>query len=350
LEKLMDAKVGRIGTQCLLVASAMLYWYGSGLGRGTPPRVTLARPAVQTGGDDERGTLKAKEFISSRPAGTHPHPGRYRSGQGVPKGRAYVALGVTIGRGRRATEAELKDHDVAKVRVGSGEEYVLERISDETAVTDGTLMQVIIEYLAHPDAAGRRLADQVGYLYVINREQYSDGKYSPPKLIFPTKRTYGGDSRVLPGKTVTLPVPDRAWKVSRSTSETVQAFETYTIIVSPTPLKDSSGRELQRGNLGAGSLILDEKLVEGWVRLWGGGEWRGNLENGVGQLITRREQIASGDTSRAQRSTDEEVIDLTKEDAPPQIIYRKVLKPGGTMLVTVKLPFKDAAATGRQGQ
>src|SRR4051812_34889404 len=120
----MDAKVGRIGTQCLLVASAMLYWYGSGLGSGTPPRVTLARPAVQTGGDDERGTLKAKEFISSRPAGTHPHPGRYRSRQGVPQGRAYVALGVTIGRGRRATEAELKDHDVAKVRVGSGEEYV----------------------------------------------------------------------------------------------------------------------------------------------------------------------------------------------------------------------------------
>jgi hypothetical protein len=236
------------------------------------------------------------------------------------------------------------------VRVKDSAEYVLERTSDEMAVSDGTLMQVIIEYLAHPDAAGRRLSDQVGYLYVINREQYPDGKYSPPKLIFPTKRTYGGDSRVLPGKTVTLPVPGRAWKVSRSTSGTAQAFETYTIIISPRPLKDALGRELQRDNLGAASLKLDEKLVEGWVRLWGGGEWRGDLENGVGRLLTRREQNASGDPDRSERSTDEESSDLTKDDAPPQTVYRKVLRPGGAMLVTVKLPFKDAATTGGANQ
>lgn len=295
-------------------------------------------------------SVKAEEFIITRPGASSPHPGRYRSRQKIPTGQAYVALGVTIGRGRRATEAELKDRQIAKVRAQSGEDYVLERISDTTAVTDGTLMQMIIEYLAHPDAAGSRLTNQVGYVYVINREQYPNGKYGPPKLIFPTRRTYIGDSRLLPGKTVTLPVPDRAWKVSRSTSETAQAFETYTIIVSPTPLKDGSGRELQRGNLGVGSLTLDEALVEGWVRLWGGDEWRGELEDGAGQLITRREQLSSGDPGRGERSTDEESSDLTKEDAPPQIVYRKVLSPGGTMLITLKLPFKDAAANGRQTQ
>jgi hypothetical protein len=74
------------------------------------------------------------------------------------------------------------------------------------------------------------------------------------------------------------------------------------------------------------------------------------LENGAGKLITRREQIASGDPARAERSTDEESSDLTKEDGPPQVVYRRVLRPGSTMLVTVKLPFKDAAATGRQTQ
>lgn len=345
----MDAKFRVISSQCLLVASALLYCHGGARG-SRPPRPALSRSLAQTGADVERGTVKAKEFIVSRPGGTRPHPGRYRSRQDIPPGHSYVALGVTIGRGRRATEAELKDHQIAKVRMRSGEDYVLERISDTTTVTDGTLMQMIIEYLAHPDAAGSRLTDQVGYLYIINREQYPNGKYGPPKLIFPTRRTYDGDSRVLPGKTVTLPVPDRAWRVSRSASETAQAFETYTIIVSPTPLKDASGRELQRGNLGAGSLTLDETLVAGWVRLWGGGEWRGELEDGAGQLVTRREQIASGDPARGERSTDEESSDLTKEDAPPQVVYRRVLSPGGTMLVTVKLPFKDAAATGRQNQ
>lgn len=345
----MRAKVGFIGTQCVLLALPLLYCHGVSPAN-TPPRGASARAGAQAGAGNERGTVKAKEFIATRPGGTRPHGGRYRSRQGVPQGRAYVALGITIGRGRRATEAELKDHAVAKVRARGEAEYVLERISDETAVNDGTLMQMIIEYLSHPDAAGRTLSDQVGYLYVINREQYPDGKYSAPMLIFPTRRTYGGDSRVLPGKTVTLPVPDRAWKVSRSASGTAQAFETYTIIISPRPLKDSSGRELQRGNLGAGSLRLDEKLVDEWVRLWGGGEWRGDLEDGAGQLVTRREQNASGDPSRSERSTDEESSDLTKDDAPPQIVYRRVLRPGGTMLITVRLPFKDAAAAGGQGR
>jgi hypothetical protein len=338
VEKKMVRKVFT-ALQCLIIAYALLCCHADGVGRG-PCWVAQARSKVQTGVDNERGTVKAKEFISSRVGGTHPHPGRYSSRQGVPRGRAFVALGVTIGRGRRATEVERKDTNAAKVSVSSGEEYVLERISDSTAITDGTLMQIMIEYLAHSDIAGRRPVDQVGYVYVINREQYPDGKYSAPRLIFPTKRTYGGDNRVLPGKTVTLPVPDRVWKISRSASGTAQAFETYTIIISPKPLKDSFGRELQRGNLEGGSLNLDEKLVDGWVRLWGGGDWRGDLENGEGQLITRRERNASGDPARAERSTSEESSDLTKDDPPPQIVYRRVLRTGGTMLITVKLPFK----------
>jgi hypothetical protein len=243
-----------------------------------------------------------------------------------------------------ATEAEIKDHKVAKVRSADGVEHVLERTAGDAGVTDGARVQMIIEYLAHDDASRRTPSNRVGYLYVINREQYPDGKYGPPSLIFPTGRTYGGDSRVLPGKTVTLPVPDRLWLVSRSETGTVQAFETYIIIISPRPLRDASGRELQGGNLGERSLRLDENLVAGWVRFWGGGAWRGDLENGAGQLITRREQAASGDPSRDQRSTGEEGSDLTKGDAPPQIVFRKVMTPGGRMLVTIKLPFRDVAA------
>jgi hypothetical protein len=138
-------------------------------------------------------------------------------------------------------------------------------------------------------------------------------------------------------------VPDRLWRVSRSKSGTVQAFETYIIIISPQPLKDSSGRRLQGLDLDEGSLKLDAGLVGKWVRLWGGGEWRGELENGAGQLITQREQDASGDPHRDERTTDEESSDLTKKDAPPQIVFRRSLSPVGTMLVTIKLPFKDEA-------
>lgn len=312
---------------------------------GELPPAAQSRPATQTETDeDERGVVKAKEFIGTRPGGSNTYPGRYRSRQRLPRSRSYANLGVTIGRGRIATEAEVKDYKAAKVRSSDGVEHVLERIPDDAGVTDGTLMQMIIEYLARQGAAGGTPSNRVGYLYVINREQYPNGRYGPPSLIFPTRRTYGGDSRVLPGKTVTLPVPDRLWRVSRSKSGTVQAFETYIIIISPRPLKDSSGRRLQGVNLGEGSLKLDEALVSSWVRLWGGGEWRGDLENGAGQLITQREQDASGDPTRDERTTDEESSDLTKEDAPPQIVFRRRLSPDGTMLVTIKLPFKDAAS------
>ncbi|MFL6284051.1 MAG: hypothetical protein ACJ74Q_12995 [Pyrinomonadaceae bacterium] len=335
----MNSKPTIVGTWLLFVAALALHSHVVTLSR-TPPRPAPPQTAV-SGGGDERGVVKAKEFIDSRPGEGSPHAGRYRSRRQIPPGRSYAAVGVTIGRGRPATGAEAGDRSAAKVRLRDGSEYVLERIPDNTAVTDGTLLQMIVEYLAHRDAAGKSLSDAVGYLYVINREQYPDGRYGPPKLIFPTRRTYGGDGRVLPGKTVTLPVPDRAWKVSRSSSGAAQAFETYTIIISPKPLMDSSGRELQRGGLGEGSLTLDDKLVDRWERLWGGGEWRGELEDGAGQLITQREQNASGDPARSERSTDEESSDLTKGDAPPQLIFRKVLNPGGTMLVTVRLPFKD---------
>jgi hypothetical protein len=310
-----------------------------------PFQTVQPRHTPQTETDeDERGVIRAKEFIGSRPGGSNPHPGRYRSRQRLPRGRSFANVGVTIGRGRPATEAEITDHKVAKVRSSDGVEHVLERISDDTTVTDGTRMQIIIEYLAHNNASGRTLSNQVGYLYVINREQYPNRKYGPPSLIFPTRRTYGGDSYVLPGKTVTLPAPDRLWRVSRSKSRTAQAFETYIIIISPRPLRDSSGLELKRDNLGLGSRKLEEKLVAGWVRQWGGGEWRGDLENGAGQLITQREHEASGDPERDERTTDEESSDLAKDDAPPQIVFRRVLSPAGTLLVTIKLPFKDTAS------
>jgi hypothetical protein len=308
-----------------------------------PSRVAQSRVATQTETDeDERGVIRAKEFIRSRPGASNPHRGRYLSRQRLPAGRSYANLGVTIGRGRAATEAEIQDHKIAKVRSADGVEYVLERISDDVSVTDGMRMQMIIEYLAHHDAAGRTLSNSIGYLYVINREQYPGGKFGPPSLIFPTRQTYGGDSRVLPGKTVTLPVPDRLWQVSRSKSGTAQAFETYIIIISPRPLRDASGLELQGNNLGTRPLRLEERLVSGWMRLWGGPEWRGDLESGTGQLITQREQSASGNLNMHERTTEEESSDLTQSDVPPQIVFRKVVRPGGMLMVTIKLPYRDA--------
>ena len=321
------------------------------LGRAQPKikPTDQTQSTAQTGSqENERGTVKSEEFTSSRPAGLNQNRNRYRyrhdarTTLGRLRDKTYTTIGVTIARGRRATEAESKDYSIAKVRLRDGRELVFERISDNNPVQHETLIQLMVEYLASGDAAGKQQSNRIGYLYVINRVQYADGKFGPARLIFPTSRTYGGDNRVLPGKTVMLPAPDRPWQITRSKSGPVQAFETYTIIISAGALSDNQGRELQGDDIGGESL---EALVVGWTRSWGGTQSRGDLERGEGLLTTQREQAASGDPSARQRDTGELGSDLTQDDPPPQMVFRKILGPNGKMLVTIKLPFKDTATS-----
>ena len=77
---------------------------------------------------------------------------------------------------------------------------------------------------------------------------------------------------------------------------------------------------------------------------WGGGEIQSDLEQGVGHLFTKREQSASGDPTETSRDTIEMDADLKQDDPSPQMVFRKAIAPGGAMLITIKLPFKDTAA------
>lgn len=328
---------------------------------------------------DERGTVKSEEFVKPRPGGKNPkvksYLYRYRTNRKpslpstmskkgatanqpqLAKGKVYVSVGITIGRGRPATEAEIKDGSVAKAqgkcleRRGEEcvrrEQMVVERISDDIPITHGTPVQMMIEYLAARDEAGRiQESGRLGYLYVINRVEFKNKPSSAlnPKLIFPTESTLDGDNRVLPGKTVMLPGPDRLWQITRNKTAP-QEFETYIIIISPEPLKDSNGEELQPGKT---ALELSGELVEGWIRKWGGVETRLDLEQGTGQLFTKREQAAGGKPTDVRRDTEEMDTDLKQGDPPPQMGFSKAIAPGGTMLVTIKLPFKDTTATPKQ--
>jgi hypothetical protein len=306
--------------------------------------------------DDQRGDIVSADFFTdARPGRRNSRPTKslYRERRPLgtqrvpPKGKVFVRLGVTTGRGRVATDEEIKDNGIAKVSMCAErrenkcihwQELVVERISDDTPITDGTPIQMIIEYLASRDAAGtQQESNRVGYLYVINRVEFKDKPASTPRLIYPTALTFGGDNRVLPGKTVMLPGPQRLWQITRNKKAT-QEYETYIIIISPTLLKDSKGKELQ---LEKTPLELNEELVKNWVKWWGGGEIRSDLEQGVGHLLTKREQAASGDPTERRRDTDEMDADLKQDDPPPQMVFSKAMTAGGTMLVIIRLPFKD---------
>lgn len=325
------------------------------------------KPSTQSGDqtrqrDGQRGdTVSSDFFIDTRPSGNSSSPPKAsprakrptRKQLVPPKGKVFVKLGVTIGRGRPATDAEIKDNDIAKVSICAERErpegkcireqdMVIERVSNETPITDRTPIQMMIEYLAYRDAAGtKEVSNRIGYLYVINRVQFPDGKTSPPKLIYPTRQTFGGNSIVVPGKPVMLPDPQKLWQITRNKTAT-QAFETYIIIVSPKPLKDSNGVEFQRSNLGENGnpLVLNEELVRNWVQRWGG-VIQSDFGEGLGQLYTKREQAASGNPTETSRDTGVMDADLKQDDPRPQMGFHKAITPGGTMLITIKLPFRE---------
>lgn len=323
-------------------------------------------PAAQAGHDEaQRGDIYSSEFTSTRPAGKSQgatnHLYRIRKQAKVSpralkkdrmadtrrvaspmKGKVYTTVGVTIGRGRPATVDEIGDAGIAKVQLEGGRYLVFERSVDDQPVTHGSLIQMTIEYLAHTNTTGRIRSNQIGYLYVINRVRFSDDRPGTPRLIFPTPRINHGDNRVMPGKPVMLPDPNRPWQVTRSQTAPVQAYETYVIIVSPEPLKDAQGFELRADLTDAASL---EASLDKWTRLWGGGEMQAHLKGGAGRLFTRREQAASGNPDEPRRDTGELDSDLTQDDLPPQTIFRKVVTLGEAMLVTVELPFRNSAAS-----
>lgn len=255
-----------------------------------------------------------------------------------PKGKTYITLGITLWRVRLATESEREDAKVPKeVMTWNKQEHevVVTRISDDSPVTAGDLIQISIEYLPDSDGADLTRQNRAGYLYVINREEFPGNVLKNPRLIFPTQLTYEGDNRLLPGKTVTLPEPNRPFRIKRgSEGGQSQAYETYTFILSPDSLKLPQ-------KLDETAMVLPTDLVGNWERELSMGEVRADLLGGVGQTRTRRELRSSGDVDE-ERGTEDTEEDLTQADPPPQIVFRRAVEPGAAMMVTVRLPFKGA--------
>jgi hypothetical protein len=259
-----------------------------------------------------------------------------------PQSRTYITMGITLWRVRLATETETQtSQTIIEKMIWDNRErdVVITRISDESLITDNDLIQMSIEYLPHGDGARVSPSNQVGYLYVVNQEQFSDGSLGKARMIFPTLQTYKGDNRVLGGKIVTLPEPRRPFRIERSTSGQSQAYEVYTIILSPKPLNIELSQPLTRR-----AMDLPRDLVAIWQRSWGVGAVRADLRDGLGQMRTTRELGANGNTNdeRDTKDTDE---DLTQDDSPPQIVFRKIVRFGEAMAVTVKLPFKEKSPT-----
>jgi hypothetical protein len=267
--------------------------------------------------DDESKAIKAEEFIKQRPAkgpAKSDTRARYKRPPSVavsavpPRGMVFAQLGVTIWRFRDSTATdktkELIEED------GEKKEVTLERIEEGTKVLPGQKIRLSLESLSRS-----------GFLYVVDREQYSDGTFGEPLLIFPTKRNVD-ISKVDAGRLIYIPSSKGKFNIRPSQSSKTQVAEMITVLVSPEPL-------IPHEQLTRDAIRLNRQLFDTWEKQWGAQATKFEMDGGAGQAMSETEQAAGVDGSPA----------LTQDDPVPQTVYRVAIKPDAPLLVSIPLRF-----------
>ncbi|HET6972690.1 MAG TPA: hypothetical protein VFH96_01625, partial [Pyrinomonadaceae bacterium] len=211
-----------------------------------------------------------------------------------------TVVGVTLWRLRPARPSDSGERLIVH-EDNADAEWLPERISASTRLVQGDKLRISVE------------AVRGGYLYVIDREQYADGSLGEPYLIFPTKRTAGGDNHVGIGRLVEIPAQDDNppyFTMKKSRADHVA--EVLSVIVTPTKLE---GVEITDK-----ALKLTDAQVLAWEKAWGSNV--GNLEmSTAGQAWTKEEKDAR---TRA----------LTASAPAPQLVfYRPGIKTTDSLLV-----------------
>jgi len=220
-------------------------------------------------------------------------------------------IGVTVWRLRLARAND----EGARVIVTDGPkqtQWTPERIESATALSIGDRVRITVE------------SPRPGFLYIVDREQYADGSFGEPMLIFPTLRTRGGDNRVMPGHLIDIPAQEDRYSyftAQPAGTRRDQIAEVLSVILSPQQLPLTIGDQPMH--------ILPAQLAE-WEKLWGGMAETLELVDGAGRTWTTEEKAASAANGRQ----------LTQSGPPPQTVYRvAVRKSGGPVMVTVPLRY-----------
>ncbi len=223
---------------------------------------------------------------------------------------AVVAqLGITIWRLRPLDANDTGARMLVREKSKSSE-WVPERVEADTTFREGDQVRLSIE------------SPRAGYLYVVDRDLFSDGSTGPAMLIYPWADMPGGDNQMRPGKLVDIPAQeDNPSYFTARRSSPNQVGEILTVIVTASrldlPISDKP-------------LPISNVEIAKWEKLWGGQTERFEMEGGAGEAWTRQEQQAAAHTGTRQ---------LTRDDPAPQTIYRVSVADKKALLVDVRLRY-----------
>ncbi len=276
-------------------------WAVAVLGTASP-----GAPPPQEETKREKGTrqLWDEAFVESRPRPSRaraPVPGPPRAP--APPGDAFV--GVTLWRLR---PAGAQDEARGVVVPASDQKWLPERSEVDVPLKEGQRVRLSIE------------VSRPGYLYVIDRERYADGRLGEPQLVFPTLRLRGGDNAVQAGRVIEVPdLRDSPPCFTLKRSRADHVGETLLLLVTQEPLAGITiGREAQ---------ALSRQQVEEWEKAWRVPHRKLETPGGAGRAYTPVEHAAGESATRL----------LTRDEPLPQTLYRVEGKGGQPVLVSVDL-------------
>jgi hypothetical protein len=183
-------------------------------------------------------------------------------------------------------------------------ELIAKRVEADTQFREGDLLRLSIE------------SPRVGYLYVIDRDWFTDGSSGETNLIFPA---LGEDNRMEAGKLIDIPAVDQL--PFKTTPKPNQAGELLTIIVTSAPLPLTLSKD---------ALPISSRQLAEWDELWGGLTERLEMDGGAGKTRTIEEQQAASRTRVRQ---------LTRDDPGPQTIIRLLPKRADGLLFNLMLSY-----------
>jgi len=213
-------------------------------------------------------------------------------------------LGVTIWRLRPARTSDRGTRQLIR-EDGATSEWIPERIESETLLRAGDRVRISIE------------SPRDGYIYVIDRDEFADGRTGAINLIFPLA---GEDSHVYAGRLIDIPAADSSMKANPASN---QSGEILSIIVTNKALDLPLSNDVLP--------ISRTQLLE-WENVWGGTAEVFEMEGGAGQAWTQAEKQAAAKIGTRQ---------LTRDDPPPQTIYRVSSSDNKAMLVNVRLRYAN---------
>jgi hypothetical protein len=274
-----------------------------------------------TAAAQETGTrgVTPEEFVKARPAnaGTKSttHPGYKLVSTPLKAGNGDLRqMGITIWR-LRASVSQDGGPRILVQEAAESISWTPQRVAAGSQLREGDRVRISIE------------SPSTGYLYVIDREQYSGGKLGEPYLIFPTTRIGNGDNQVTAGKLIEVPTQeDRPNYFTLRKSKPGQTGEVLTMVVSDKPLEGLS--------IGAEAKVLSAEQVEEWEKKWKGQTQRFEMVGGLGRAWTKAEQEAGLDGTRR----------LTQDDPGPQTIYRVAVPAGQPFFAQVELGYSTPKA------